>query len=43
MGVALLKTGHADWHHRQLIRGHYNKRCKIELPLNHAVYDPSTK
>lgn len=32
-GITLTK--HADFHYRQLLWGHYNKRCKIEIPLDH--------
>ncbi|KAK2589777.1 hypothetical protein QQS21_012548 [Conoideocrella luteorostrata] len=35
-GIVLTK--HADFHHRQLIWGHYNKRCKIEIPRDHELF-----
>ncbi|KAI9771999.1 MAG: hypothetical protein M1840_001287 [Geoglossum simile] len=34
-GIVL--TRHADFHYRQLIWGHYNKRCKIEIPPDHFL------
>ncbi|PPQ76202.1 hypothetical protein CVT26_009099 [Gymnopilus dilepis] len=34
-GVTL--TRHADMHYRQLIIGHYNKRCKQEIPADHPL------
>lgn len=30
-------TPHADVHYRQLIMGHYNKRCKNEIPSGHPL------
>ena len=36
-GIVLTK--HADVHHRQLVWGHYNKRCKIEIPTTHPLKD----
>lgn len=30
-------TKHADFHYRQLICGHYNKRCKSEIPEGHFL------
>lgn len=35
-GIAVTK--HADFHYRQLIWGHYNKRCKAEIPANHPLH-----
>ncbi|KAL9611162.1 MAG: hypothetical protein Q9167_004184 [Letrouitia subvulpina] len=35
-GITLTK--HADFHYRQLIFGHYNKRCKLEIPTDHHLY-----
>ena len=34
-GITLTK--HADLYYRQLIWGHYNKRCKAEIPSDHPV------
>lgn len=34
-GISLTK--HADFHYRQLIFGHYNKRCKLEIPSDHHL------
>ncbi|KAL8696598.1 MAG: hypothetical protein Q9224_002711 [Gallowayella concinna] len=34
-GISLTK--HADFHYRQLIFGHYNKRCKFEIPMDHPL------
>jgi len=34
-GIVLTK--HADWHYAQLIHGHYNKRCKNEIPTTHPL------
>ena len=34
-GITLTK--HADFHYRQLLWGHYNKRCKIEIPVDHPL------
>lgn len=34
-GITLTK--HADFHYRQLIFGHYNKRCKLEIPSKHHL------
>src|ERR1700722_626714 len=34
-GIVLTK--HADWHYAQLIHGHYNKRCKTEIPATHPL------
>jgi dTDP-4-amino-4,6-dideoxygalactose transaminase len=34
-GIVLTK--HADFHYRQLLWGHYNKRCKTEIPNNHPL------
>jgi len=34
-GIVL--TRHADWHYAQLIHGHYNKRCKTEIPETHPL------
>ena len=36
-GIVLTK--HADFHYRQLIWGHYNKRCKSEIPQGHFLRD----
>ncbi|KAL8961507.1 MAG: hypothetical protein Q9193_001946 [Seirophora villosa] len=36
-GITLTK--HADFHYRQLILGHYNKRCKIEIPRDHPLHE----
>lgn len=30
-------TKHADFHYRMLIFGHYNKRCKVEIPADHHL------
>lgn len=35
-GITL--TMHADFHYRQLIFGHYNKRCKLEIPADHPLH-----
>ena len=35
-GITLSK--HADLHYRQLIFGHYNKRCKLEIPANNHLH-----
>ncbi|KAI4160839.1 MAG: hypothetical protein LQ342_005364 [Letrouitia transgressa] len=35
-GITLTK--HADFHYRQLIFGHYNKRCKLEIPTDHHLH-----
>ncbi|KAL9046526.1 MAG: hypothetical protein Q9214_000659 [Letrouitia sp. 1 TL-2023] len=35
-GITLTK--HADFHYRQLILGHYNKRCKLEIPTDHDLH-----
>ena len=35
-GITLTK--HANLHYRQLILGHYNKRCKIEIPSDHYLH-----
>ena len=35
-GITLTK--HADFHYRQLIFGHYNKRCKLEIPMDHHLH-----
>ncbi|KAL8926721.1 MAG: hypothetical protein Q9208_002795 [Pyrenodesmia sp. 3 TL-2023] len=34
-GITLTK--HADFHYRQLLFGHYNKRCKLETPTSHPL------
>lgn len=34
-GITL--TRHADFHYRMLIFGHYNKRCKLEIPPDHHL------
>ena len=34
-GITLTK--HADLHVRQLLWGHYNKRCKVEIPVDHPL------
>ena len=34
---AITLTKHADFHYRQLIWGHYNKRCKTEIPTDHPL------
>lgn len=34
-GITLTK--HADFYYRQLIFGHYNKRCKVEIPSDHHL------
>ena len=34
-GITLTK--HADFHYRQLLWGHYNKRCKVEIPTSHPL------
>lgn len=34
-GIAMTK--HAEFHYRQLIWGHYNKRCKLEIPADHPL------
>ncbi|KAL8952827.1 MAG: hypothetical protein Q9222_001262 [Ikaeria aurantiellina] len=34
-GITLTK--HAEFHYRQLIFGHYNKRCKLEIPPDHHL------
>lgn len=34
-GITLTK--HADFHYRQLLWGHYNKRCKVEIPVDHPL------
>ncbi|KAE8142319.1 DegT/DnrJ/EryC1/StrS aminotransferase family-domain-containing protein [Aspergillus pseudotamarii] len=36
-GVSL--TPHSEVYYRQLIHGHYNKRCKSEIPKNHPLQD----
>ena len=36
-GIVLTK--HADFHYRQLVWGHYNKRCKIKIPTAHSLED----
>ena len=36
-GITLTK--HADFHYRQLIFGHYNKRCRLEIPSDHHLYE----
>jgi dTDP-4-amino-4,6-dideoxygalactose transaminase len=36
-GVSL--TPHSEVFYRQLLHGHYNKRCKAEIPKNHALQD----
>ncbi|KAL8829557.1 MAG: hypothetical protein Q9170_006110 [Blastenia crenularia] len=30
-------TKHPEFHYRQLIFGHYNKRCKLEIPSDHHL------
>ncbi|KAL8741212.1 MAG: hypothetical protein Q9190_006159 [Brigantiaea leucoxantha] len=35
-GITLTK--HADFHYRQLLFGHYNKRCKLQIPPDHHLY-----
>jgi len=30
-------TKHADFHYRMLIFGHYNKRCKVEIPADYYL------
>ncbi|KAL8714453.1 MAG: hypothetical protein Q9220_001786 [cf. Caloplaca sp. 1 TL-2023] len=30
-------TKHAEFHYRMLIWGHYNKRCKTEIPADHQL------
>ncbi|KAI4268890.1 MAG: hypothetical protein L6R38_007684 [Xanthoria sp. 2 TBL-2021] len=30
-------TKHADIHYRMLVLGHYNKRCKLEIPADHHL------
>ena len=34
-GIVLTKQ--AEFHYRQLIWGHYNKRCKLEIPAGHLL------
>ena len=34
-GIVLTK--HQDFHYRQLIWGHYNKRCSVEIPMDHPL------
>lgn len=34
-GITLTK--HANFHYRQLLWGHYNKRCKVEIPVDHPL------
>lgn len=34
-GIVLTK--HSDFHYRQLLWGHYNKRCKVEIPPTHSL------
>ncbi|KAJ8070695.1 hypothetical protein OCU04_001066 [Sclerotinia nivalis] len=34
-GITLTK--HAEFYYRQLLWGHYNKRCKAEIPDNHPL------
>ncbi|KAJ9190814.1 hypothetical protein DTO164E3_9162 [Paecilomyces variotii] len=36
-GVSL--TPHPEVYYRQLIHGHYNKRCKAEIPKDHPLQD----
>lgn len=36
-GVVLTKN--ADFHYRQLLWGHYNRRCEDEIPLDHPLQD----
>ena len=38
-GITLTK--HAELYYRQLIWGHYNKRCKAEIPSDHPLYSIS--
>jgi len=33
----IVVTRHAEWHYRQLLHGHYNKRCKNEIPRTHPL------
>ena len=35
-GIVLTK--HSDFHYRQLLWGHYNKRCKVEIPREHELH-----
>ena len=35
-GITLTK--HAEFHYRQLIFGHYNKRCKLEIPADDHLH-----
>ena len=36
-GVTL--TRHANFYYRQLLHGHYNKRCRAEIPKDDALHD----
>ena len=33
----IVMTKHAEFHYRQLLWGHYNKRCKLEIPPSHPL------
>jgi dTDP-4-amino-4,6-dideoxygalactose transaminase/predicted dehydrogenase len=33
----IVVTKHSEWHYRQLLLGHYNKRCMIEIPTEHPL------
>jgi len=38
----ILATNNEEFYYRALLLGHYNKRCKQEIPKNHILYKYST-